>query len=65
MDATSKSLPESLSPAMDWRLWAEVCECPIEDKAMLHLLLASRLYKRSHGGGRSFPVIREDFGSVW
>lgn len=37
----------------------------MELSAMLHLLLASRLYRRSQGGARSLPVILDDFGKVW
>lgn len=37
----------------------------MELRAMLHLLLASRLYKRSQGGARSLPVILDDFGKAW
>jgi len=32
---------------------------------MLHLRLASRLYIRSHGGGRSLADDLDDFGNVW
>ena len=31
---------EWASPAMDWRLWADVCECPISERAILQRLPA-------------------------
>lgn len=59
-------LPGSLSPAMDCRLCAEVCEWPMELSAMLQRRLASpRLYMRSHCGGRSFIVLRHALGRLW
>lgn len=66
MEAHQKiqSVPFSLSPAIDCKLCADVCECPIDDNAILHRRFASRLYNFSHGGARSFVDNLLDFGRV-
>ena len=50
-------------PAIDCRLWAEVCECPMELKAMLHRRFAS-LYIFSQGAVFSLAANFEALGSV-
>lgn len=56
----------SRSQEIDCKLWAEVCEWPIEDSwAMENLRFESFIYDFSQAVGRSLPILRMDFGRFW